>query len=134
MVVLLLVFLAATVATGLVIYGGEQQSGPLAGMFTEATGEAVEEWHEVIANITLGLIFIHIAASSRKFRKPRKSGPGHGDWLQAALALRATPCRVFFVQWPRRSFPRRLTAWSTIWATRWSAGMIRSMRSTPTPA
>jgi len=23
---------------------------------------AVEEWHEVIANITLGLIFIHIAA------------------------------------------------------------------------
>jgi cytochrome b len=62
MVVLLLVFLAATVATGLVIYGGEQQSGPLAGMFTEATGEAVEEWHEVIANVTLGLIFIHIAA------------------------------------------------------------------------
>jgi cytochrome b len=62
MVVLLLAFLAATVATGLVIYGGEHQSGPLAGMFTEATGEAVEEWHEVIANITLGLIFIHIAA------------------------------------------------------------------------
>jgi cytochrome b len=62
MVVLLLVFLAATVATGLVVYGGEQQSGPLAGMFTKATGEAVEESHEVIANITLGLIFVHIAA------------------------------------------------------------------------
>jgi cytochrome b len=62
MVVLLLVFLAGTVATGLVIYGGEQQSGPLAGMFTESTSEAMEEWHEVIANITLGLILIHIAA------------------------------------------------------------------------
>ena len=62
MVVLLLVFLAATVVTGLVVYGGDQQAGPLAGMFTEATGEAVEEWHEVIANITLGLIFAHIAA------------------------------------------------------------------------
>jgi cytochrome b len=62
MVVLLLVFLAATVVSGLVVYGGEQQSGPLAGMFAESTGEAVEEWHEVIANITLGLILVHIAA------------------------------------------------------------------------
>jgi cytochrome b len=62
MVVLLLLFLAATVITGLVVYGGEQQAGPLAGMFTEATGEAVEEWHEVFANITLGLIIVHIAA------------------------------------------------------------------------
>ena len=62
MVLLLLIFLAATVVTGLVVYGGEQQAGPLAGMFTEATGEAIEEWHEVIANITLALIFVHIAA------------------------------------------------------------------------
>jgi cytochrome b len=30
--------------------------------FTEDTGEAVEEWHGVVANITLALIFIHIAA------------------------------------------------------------------------
>jgi hypothetical protein len=29
------------VVTGLVVYGGDQQAGPLAGMFTEATGEAV---------------------------------------------------------------------------------------------
>ena len=39
MVVLLLVLLAATVVTGLVVYGGEQQAGPLAGMFTKDTGE-----------------------------------------------------------------------------------------------
>ena len=62
MVILLLVFLAATVVTGLIVYGGDQQAGPLAGMFTQETGEAVEEWHEVFANITLALIFIHIAA------------------------------------------------------------------------
>jgi cytochrome b len=62
MVILLLAFLAATVVTGLIVYGGDQQAGPLAGMFTRETGEAVEEWHEVIANVTLALIFIHIAA------------------------------------------------------------------------
>jgi len=62
MVILLLIFVGATVVTGLVVYGGEQQAGPLAGMFTEATGEAMEEWHEVIANITLALIFVHISA------------------------------------------------------------------------
>jgi cytochrome b len=62
MVISLLVFLAATVVTGLIVYGGEQQAGPLAGMFAEETGEAVEEWHELFANITLTLIFLHIAA------------------------------------------------------------------------
>jgi cytochrome b len=62
MIVLLLVFLAATVATGLVVYGGEQQAGPLAGMFTEAFAESFEEIHELLANITLALVLAHIAA------------------------------------------------------------------------
>ena len=62
MVILLLLFLTATVVTGLVVYGGDQQAGPLAGMFTKDTGEAMEEVHEVIANITLALVFAHIAA------------------------------------------------------------------------
>jgi cytochrome b len=62
MVILLLIFLAATVVTGLIVYGGDQQAGPLAGMFTEDTGEAMEEWHELFANITLVLVLIHIAA------------------------------------------------------------------------
>jgi cytochrome b len=62
MVVLLLSFLTATVVAGLVVYGGEQQAGPLAGMFTKDTGESMEEIHEVIANITLALIIAHIAA------------------------------------------------------------------------
>ncbi len=62
MVVLLLLFLGATVVTGLVVYGGEQQAGPLAGMFTKDTGEKVEEVHELLANITLALVLAHIAA------------------------------------------------------------------------
>ena len=62
MVFLLLLFLAATVITGLVVYGGDQQAGPLAGMFTEQTGEAMEEVHEVVANITVALVIAHIAA------------------------------------------------------------------------
>jgi cytochrome b len=62
MVILLLVFLAVTVVTGLIVYGGEQQAGPVAGMFAKETSEAVEEWHELFANITLTLIFLHIAA------------------------------------------------------------------------
>jgi len=62
MVIVLLVFLAATVITGLVVYGGDQQAGPLAGMFTKNVGESFEEVHEVIANITLALIFFHVSA------------------------------------------------------------------------
>ncbi len=62
MVIILLIFLAATVATGLVVYGGDQQAGPLAGMFTKDFSELFEEVHEVIANITLALIFFHVSA------------------------------------------------------------------------
>ena len=62
MVIALLVLIAATVVTGLIVYGGDQQAGPLAGMFTEETGEAMEEVHEVIANIALAFVFLHIAA------------------------------------------------------------------------
>jgi cytochrome b len=62
MVMLLLAFLAATVLTGLLVYGGEQQAGPLAGMLSKDTGEAIEEVHEVVANITLALVIAHIAA------------------------------------------------------------------------
>ena len=62
MVVLLLVLLALTVTTGLVVYGGDQQAGPLAGMFRRDTGEATEEIHEVIAIITLAFVFLHISA------------------------------------------------------------------------
>jgi cytochrome b len=62
MVVLLLIFVAVTVITGLVVYGGDKQAGPLAGLFSRNFGESFEEVHEVLANITLGLIFVHVSA------------------------------------------------------------------------
>jgi cytochrome b len=61
MVFALLLLLAATVISGLVVYGGDQQAGPLAGIVSEQTGEELEEVHEVISNITLALIIFHIA-------------------------------------------------------------------------
>lgn len=62
MVVALLILLAATVVTGLIVYGGDQQAGPLAGIVTRATGERLEDLHELLANVTLAFVLAHIAA------------------------------------------------------------------------
>jgi cytochrome b len=87
MVLLLLVGLAATVGTGLQLYAVEENAGPLAGLTApsrpapalsgsaeeeeeaeEAEGAARpraegawEEVHEVLANLTLALVILHIA-------------------------------------------------------------------------
>jgi cytochrome b len=62
MVIALIVLLAATVITGLIVYGGDQQAGPLAGLVSKETGESLEELRELVANITLAFIIAHIAA------------------------------------------------------------------------
>ena len=62
MIVALIVMLALTGIAGLIIYGGEENAGPLAGMVTKQTAEQVEEVHEVLANVTLALILVHISA------------------------------------------------------------------------
>ena len=62
MIVALLVMLALTGIAGLIVYGGEENAGPLAGMVSEATAEQFEEVHEALANITLALILVHVAA------------------------------------------------------------------------
>ena len=77
MVIALLACLGATVATGLIAYG-EQGKGPLADRSSllivahsngneaehaarpEGTASVVGELHGVLANITLGLIVLHI--------------------------------------------------------------------------
>ena len=41
------------------VIGGQVR---LRGMFTEETGKAMEEWHEIFANVALALIFVHIVS------------------------------------------------------------------------
>ena len=63
MVIALLLSVAATGLTGMALYGAEEFSGPLAGLMSgvsAASGEMLEEVHEVLANVTLGLILLHI--------------------------------------------------------------------------
>jgi cytochrome b len=72
MVIALLLVLTATVATGLMVYGQEHGSGPLAPLYSSAyssengdeqrngNGEALEEIHQAFANLTLGLVVFHV--------------------------------------------------------------------------
>jgi len=63
MVVVLLLSLLATAASGLVLYGVDEHAGPLAGLVggMSAMEGVVEEIHEVLANLTLLLVAVHIA-------------------------------------------------------------------------
>ncbi len=63
MIVLLLLAVTATGVSGLFLYGVQELSGPLAGWvsgFPPAMAHELEEVHEFCANLTLGLIGIHI--------------------------------------------------------------------------
>lgn len=64
MVFMLLACLAATCSAGLVVYAIEEQAGPLvflAGAVSEEVGEVWEEAHEILANLTLFLVILHVA-------------------------------------------------------------------------
>jgi len=62
MVIMLLICLAATVWSGLTIYAYDQGAGPLAGLFVKGGTEEQfwEEAHELLANLTLALVALHI--------------------------------------------------------------------------
>lgn len=63
MVILLMVLLFATTITGLLVYGAEEQAGPLASWFNNSSDlvkNIFEELHEVFANLTVLLVIIHI--------------------------------------------------------------------------
>jgi len=88
MIILLLLFISATVASGLVIYGAEKNAGPLAGLFPSSAAQptiqsnvesddeilgkenrsgngvarVAKETHELFANLSLLLIVLHIGA------------------------------------------------------------------------
>jgi cytochrome b len=81
MVLVLLICLLGTVGTGLVLYAVEDNAGPLAPFVSsasppgqaqpameregdegvEGSGEIWEELHEVIANVVLVLVILHVA-------------------------------------------------------------------------
>lgn len=63
MIVLLLLSLVLTTATGMALLGAEEQAGPLAAMMAgsgEAIEEGLEEVHEFFANFTLLLVVLHV--------------------------------------------------------------------------
>jgi cytochrome b len=62
MIVALLVFLTLASFTGLLAYGASELAGPFAGAFTDPRWvEALEEVHEVLADLTLILAGVHVA-------------------------------------------------------------------------
>jgi cytochrome b len=64
MVVALLLLVGLTGLSGVALYGAQELSGPLAPLMagtSAATGEVLEETHEVLANLTLGFIVLHVA-------------------------------------------------------------------------
>jgi len=64
MVVALLLLVGLTGLTGMALYGAQELSGPLAPLMAGAggeMGEVLEETHEVLANLTLGFIVLHVA-------------------------------------------------------------------------
>ena len=64
MVVALLLSLTLTGLSGLAVYGAQELSGPLAPVFSglsESWAHVFEDIHEVLANLTLLLVVLHVA-------------------------------------------------------------------------
>jgi cytochrome b len=63
MIIMLLLSLLVTTASGIAYYGADQWQGPLAGLMKNADEfwvEALKETHEISANFTLTLVVIHV--------------------------------------------------------------------------
>jgi len=64
MVIILLICVTLTGISGLMLYGADEHAGPLAGWFgsnSDYWEKILEEIHEVLANLSLFLVIIHIA-------------------------------------------------------------------------
>jgi cytochrome b len=64
MVVALMLSLTATGISGVAVYGAQELSGPMAPLFiglSDGWAHSLEDVHEVLANLTLLLVFLHLA-------------------------------------------------------------------------
>jgi len=64
MVVLMLAMLILLSLTGIVLYGAQEQAGPLTAWFADSSDrfdEIIETTHEIISNLAIGLIAIHLS-------------------------------------------------------------------------
>lgn len=62
MILALLVSLALTVLSGILLYGTTDFAGPLAGLFRgEVAADLLEGVHEIAANVTVILVVLHLA-------------------------------------------------------------------------
>lgn len=62
-------------ASGLMVLGGEEQHGPLAGFVGFATGELFKELHEIMAWLMLGVAGLHLAGVALESRLHRENLP-----------------------------------------------------------
>jgi cytochrome b len=63
MVMLLIISLLMTTTSGILLFGAEEQAGPVAHWFTQSAGfwgDVLEGLHEFFANFTLLLVFVHV--------------------------------------------------------------------------
>ncbi len=60
-VIILLTLVALLGISGIVVLGGEEGFGPLAGLFSIAQGVAVHEFHEALAWVLVGMVLLHLA-------------------------------------------------------------------------
>ena len=60
-ILLMLALVLSLGGTGLIVLGGEEGFGPLAGAFTIAEGIAVHRWHDGLAWALLAVVVLHLA-------------------------------------------------------------------------
>lgn len=83
MIFALFAVLTALVVTGLMVQGGEEKQGPLAGILAYGTGYAAKHWHEILVYLLLAMIVTHVLGvlvEGRLLRMPLIRGM-IGGWL-----------------------------------------------------
>lgn len=61
MIFALFAVLTALVVTGLMVQGGEEKQGPLAGVLTYRIGDLAKHWHEILVYLLLAMIATHVS-------------------------------------------------------------------------